>query len=71
MTNQQFLEYIDYRIESLNKLKDTDDEPVNYAEQIKLLADAKKIMTYASGPERRRFRRDFEQRLGLKRRRSL
>ena len=67
MTNQQFKEYIEYRLESLRKLKDGQDRPKNYAEQEKLLTDALKLMTYGTGPARRRFRRDYERRLGLSR----
>ena len=67
MTNQQFKEYIEYRLESLRKLKDGQDRPENYAEQEKLLTSALKIMTDGTGPARRRFRRDYERRLGLSR----
>ena len=67
MTNQQFKEYIEYRLESLRTLKDGQDRPENYAEQEKLLTDALKLMTYGTGPARRRFRRDYERRLGLSR----
>lgn len=67
MTNQQFKEYLDNRLESLRKLKDTPDRPENYDEQEKLLTDALKLMTYGKGPARRRFRRDYERRLGLSR----
>ena len=65
MTNQQFKEYIEYRLESLRKLKDGPDKPENYDEQEKLLTGALKIMTYGTGQARRRFRRDYERRLGL------
>ena len=65
MTNQQFKEYLDYRLESLRKLKDGPDKPENYDEQEKLLTDALKIMTYGTGPARRRFRRDYQRRTGL------
>ena len=67
MTNQKFKEYIEYRLESLRKLKDVPDRPENYDEQEKLLTGALKIMTYGTGPARRRFRRDYERRLGLSR----
>ena len=65
MTNQQFKEYIEYRLESLRKLKDSPDKPENYDEQEKLLTSALKIMTYGTGPARRRFRRDYQRRTGL------
>lgn len=65
MTNQQFKEYLEYRLESLRKLKDSKDRPENYDEQEKLLTDALKIMTYGTGPARRRFRRDYQRRAGL------
>ena len=68
MTNQQFKEYIEYRLESLRKLVDK-DRPDDFDEQEKLLLSAMEIMNYGTGPGRRRFRRDFEARLGLKKRR--
>lgn len=64
MTNQQFKEHIEYRLDALRKLALT-DRPENFDEQEKLLTSALKIMTYGTGPERRRFRRDYERRLGL------
>lgn len=64
MTNKQFKEYIEYRLESLRKLVGK-DRPENFDEQENLLAGALKIMTYGTGPARRRFRRDYERRLGL------
>jgi hypothetical protein len=65
MTNQQFKEYIEYRLDSLRKLKDEPERPENYDEQEKLLTSALKIMTYGTGPARRRFRRDYCRRTGL------
>ena len=64
MTNQQFKEYIEYRLESLRKLVGK-DRPENFDEQKKLLTSALKIMTYGTGPARRRFRRDYCRRMGL------
>ena len=64
MTNEKFKEYIEYRLESLRKLE-LQDRPENFDQQEKLLVDALKIMTHGTGPARRRFRRDFERRLGL------
>lgn len=66
MTNQKFTEYLDYRLEALRKLKDGPDRPENYEAQEQLLLEARKIMTHGTGPARRRFRRDYERRLGLK-----
>jgi len=64
MTNQQFKEYIEYRLESIRKLVGK-DRPENYDEQEKLLTGALNIMTYGTGPARRRFRRDYCRRMGL------
>jgi hypothetical protein len=64
MTNQQFKEYIEYRLESLRKLVGY-DRPENFDEQEKLLKSALEIMTYGTGPARRRFRRDYCRRMGL------
>ena len=71
MTNQQFTEYLQNRLDNLRKMKDAPDRPDNYDAQEQLLLQALKIMKYSTGPERRRFRRDYEGRLGLKRRRPL
>lgn len=64
MTNQQFKEYVEYRLECLRKLTG-EDRPENFDEQEKLLTDALRIMTYGTGSARRRFRRDYERRMGL------
>lgn len=64
MTNEKFKEYLEYRLESLRKLEKT-DRPKNYAEQERMLVSALKIMTHGDGASRRRFRRDYERRLGL------
>lgn len=64
MTNEKFKEYLEYRLESLRKLEKA-DRPENYAEQERMLVSALKIMTHGDGPSRRRFRRDYERRLGL------
>lgn len=64
MTNEKFKEYLEYRLESLRKLDKT-DRPENYAEQERMLVSALKIMTHGDGASRRRFRRDYERRLGL------
>ncbi len=65
MTNQQFTEYLEYRIDALRKLADGPERPENYTEQEKLLTSALTIMRNSSGPARRRFRRDYERRMGL------
>lgn len=64
MTNEKFKEYLEYRLESLRKLAKT-DRPENYEEQERMLVSALKIMTHGDGASRRRFRRDYERRLGL------
>lgn len=57
MTNDQFREHLRQKLDALHK-----DDPGNM-EQVSLLTSALKIMTYGTGPERRRFRRDYERRL--------
>ena len=64
MTNQQFTEYLQGKIAALRKLVQ-EDRPADYADQEKLLTSALKIMTYGTGPARRRFRRDYCRRMGL------
>ena len=59
MTNAQFTDHLRERIEALKTSEASDRD-----QQIKLLSSALKIMTYGTGPERRRFRRDYERRLG-------
>ena len=68
MNNQQFKDYIEQRRKAI-------DDELNGSEQLsataiaqlkeqgKMLESAWKIMTYGTGPERRRFRRDYERRL--------
>lgn len=68
MTNHQFKDYIEQRRKAI-------DDELNGSEQLsataiaqlkeqgKMLESAWKIMTYGTGPERRRFRRDYERRL--------
>ena len=68
MTNQQFKDYIEQRRKAI-------DDELNGSEQLsataiaqlkeqgKMLESAWKIMTYGTGPERRRFRRYYERRL--------
>lgn len=57
MTNEQFREHLKGKLDALHR-----DDPGN-KEQVSLLTSAIKIMTYGTGPERRRFRRDFERRM--------
>lgn len=57
MTNEQFREHLKGALDALYR-----DDPGN-KEQVSLLTSAIKIMTYGTGPERRRFRRDFERRM--------
>jgi len=59
MTNAQFTDYLREKIEVIKKELD----PPARDEQLKLIQSALKIMTYGTGPERRRFRRDYERRL--------
>jgi len=65
MTNQEFTEYLEYRLDALHKMKDAPDRPENYEAQERLLQQALKIMTHGTGPARRRFRRDYQRRIGL------
>ena len=72
MTNQQFVDYIKARRESIEaEMNDTKNGLSASAitllkEQLDMLASAMKIMTYGTGPERRRFRRDYERNLARK-----
>lgn len=66
MTNQQFTEYLEYRLDALHKMAEAPDRPENYEAQEKLLLQAHNIMTHGTGQARRRFRRDYERRLGMK-----
>lgn len=59
MTNAQFTDYLRERIEAIKK----ELNPTDRDEKLKLLQSALKIMTYGTGPERRRFRRDYERRM--------
>lgn len=68
MTNQQFKDYIEQRrtaikaeLNSCEQLSAT--AVAQLKEQGKMLDSAWKIMTYGTGPERRRFRRDYERRI--------
>lgn len=63
MTNQQFTEYLEQRLDAIRAMA---DKPADYENQERLLIQAHKIMTHASGPARRRFRRDYERRLAFK-----
>lgn len=64
MTNQQFTEYLERRLAGLKKMVAA-DRPKDFEAQVQLLNQAHKIMTHGSGPARRRFRRDYERRMGL------
>ena len=78
MTNQQFTDYILAKRDALAaEIKRNQDQKDIAAqvlsestiqgmkEQIKMLTDALRIMTHSPGPARRRFRRDYERRMGL------
>ena len=64
MTNQQFKDYLSERLAALRSTPAA-ERPADYGAQEKMLASAIKIMTYGTGPARRRFRRDYERRAGL------
>lgn len=67
MNNEQFRKYIDDRLDDIRaQLKEDGISATSVSqlkEQGKMLESARKIMTYGTGPERRRFRRDYERRL--------
>lgn len=68
MNNTQFKEYIQDKLKSVNEqIRDLKDPSKQQLDDLKaqrdLLESANKIMTYGTGPERRRFRRDYERRL--------
>lgn len=69
MDNTQFLDYLRDKMKAVDdelKAEGLTDERRDYLKkQRKLLTDSLKIMTYGTGPQRRRFRRDYERRLGL------
>lgn len=68
MNNEQFREYIQQRRDAIEK-ELRDNEQLSQSaraalkEQDKMLESARRIMTFGTGPERRRFRRDYERRL--------
>ena len=63
MTNEQFTKHLREKIEAARAI----ENPADRDNQLKMLSSALKIMTYGTGPERRRFRRDYERRLAFKR----
>ena len=70
MNNQQFKEDCERKLREVRKSMHGDEQlsirDLNgLKEQEELLTTAIKIMTYGTGPERRRFRRNYERRLGL------
>ena len=64
MTNTQFKQYLKDKLDALAGLE-IKERPANYADQKELLQSGLNIMTYGTGPARRRFRRDYERRMGL------
>ena len=64
MTNTQFKQYLKDKLDALSGLE-LQVRPENFATQVDLLKSGLKIMTYGTGPARRRFRRDYERRMGL------
>lgn len=72
MNNEQFRNYIEQRIEDITAELNGSEQLSSSAikllkEQEELLNSALKIMKYGTGQERRRFRRDYERRVALKR----
>ena len=70
MNNTQFKEHIEEKLKTVNEQMRSLSEPTKQViddlkAQRDLLSSALKIMTYGTGQERRRFRRDYERRLGL------
>ena len=68
MNNTQFKEYIEGKLKAVNEqIRDLKDPTKQQLDDLKaqqeMLVSAHKIMTYGTGPERRRFRRDYERRL--------
>lgn len=70
MNNDQFRKYIEDKLKAIEAdLDSRDDNGLSATDvsQLKqhheMLQSALKIMTYGTGPERRRFRRDYERRL--------
>lgn len=63
MTNSEFTDHIKRKLDDLLKAEPS-ERPADFQDQKKLLETALKIMTYGTGQERRRFRRDYERRLG-------
>lgn len=68
MTNQQFKDYIEQRLKAIDDELNGSEQLSATAiaqlkEQLEMLESARKIMTYGTGPARRRFRRDYERRL--------
>lgn len=59
MTNQQFTDYLQAKMDALMKM-DPKDRPDG---QEAMLTSALKIMTHSPGPARRRFKRDYERRM--------
>lgn len=63
MNNLEFKRHLQTKLDNLLKLK-VEERPPDFIGQKELLASAIKIMTYGTGPERRKFRRNYERRLG-------
>ena len=71
MNNTQFKEYLDNMLKEVDRqLKECQEHPDTAKftrnelnAQREMLVSAQKIMTYGTGPERRRFRREYERRL--------
>lgn len=68
MNNEQFRKYIEDRVSAIEAELNGSEQLSATAiaqlkEQMEMLESARKIMIYGTGPERRRFRRDYERRL--------
>ena len=69
MTNEQFRDYIDEKLEWIRKTIVSPDASPEDKEKARkampLYEDAAKMARHTSGPAFRRFRRDFERRMKL------
>lgn len=57
--------YLEQKLKAVNESIRKDGLLESLKEQKKLLESSIKIMKYGTGPARRRYRRDYERRLGL------
>ena len=64
MTNEEFRNYLQSKLGELRSIPWA-ERPSNFRIQEELLTSGIKIMTFGTGQARRRFRREYERRLGL------